>query len=103
MNSFDGILMSPFAISVSRVPISSEEEPKTELELSRFAMSDAGPNSGQLSSSYEDDVVRRSSLLFAMTFSSHKDCGALRPLFTIKVVGFIPFFVRLAFLRCLCV
>ena len=46
VNSFDRILMSPFAISVSRVPNSSEEEPKTELELSRFAMSNAGPISG---------------------------------------------------------
>ena len=43
MNSFDGILMSPFAISVSSVPRSIEEELKTELELSRFAMSNAGP------------------------------------------------------------
>ena len=43
VNSFDEILMSPFSISVSTVPKSIEEELKTELELSRFAMSNAGP------------------------------------------------------------
>ena len=43
VNSFEGILRSRFAISVSSVPKSIEEELKTDLELSRFAMSNAGP------------------------------------------------------------
>ena len=39
----DRILKRHFVISVSSVSNSIEEEQKTELELSRFAMSVAGP------------------------------------------------------------
>ena len=51
-------------MSVSIVSNSIEEELKTELELSRFAMS-----------KYEDDAVTRSSLLLEMMFCSHQDFG----------------------------